>query len=423
SVVRLKGGDPFLFGRGAEEASALRDASIPFEVVPGVSSPLGAPAYAGIPLPDPDHSSSVTLVTADPRDGAPFDLARLSGLDGTLCVFMGVRRLSTICSQLVSLAGRASDTPAAVVEWISYPKQRVVEGTLADVAERAAAAGLGTPSLLIVGEVTRLRAKLSWFDRQPLFGQRVLVTRPAHQIAPTAAMLRRRGAQPVPFPTIALEPSPDPDRVARAVSELSSYDMVAFTSDNGVQHFWSAIEAAGKDARAFGAALIAAIGPATAGGLTRHGLRADVVAETFVAEQLAESILSSLTPGARVLLPRAAVAREVLPEMLREAGMAVDVVPVYRTVTATPKGDIDQVVDGIDVVTLTSSSTVDSLCTMLGEGAPELLAGKVIASIGPITTATAEAHGLEVTVTATVSTSPGLVEALEDYFRAQLTEA
>ncbi|HHH28000.1 MAG TPA: uroporphyrinogen-III C-methyltransferase, partial [Polyangiaceae bacterium] len=240
SVVRLKGGDPFLFGRGAEEAAALRAGAIPFEVVPGVSSPLGATAYAGIPLTDRDHSSSVTMVTAVTRDGAPFDLSRLSGLQGTLCVFMGVRRLTTICEQLVSLAGRAPTTPAAVVEWISYPKQRIVEGTLEDVAERAAETSLGTPSLLIVGEVTRMRGELSWFDRQPLFGQRVLVTRPAHQIAPTAAMLRRRGAQPVPFPTIALEPSPDPERVASAVAELHEYALVAFTSDNGVQHFWSA---------------------------------------------------------------------------------------------------------------------------------------------------------------------------------------
>lgn len=423
SVVRLKGGDPFLFGRGAEEASALREASVPFEVVPGVSSPLGATAYAGIPLTDRNHASSVTMVTAVTRDGKPFDLSRLAGLEGTLCVFMGVRRLGAICSQLVAVAGRAPDTPAAVVEWISYPKQRVVDGTLANVAERATDAGLGTPSLLIVGDVTRMRAELSWFDRQPLFGQRVLVTRPAHQIGPTAAMLRRRGAQPIPFPTIALEPSLDPKRVARAVSELSSYDLVAFTSDNGVQHFWSAIESAGRDARAFGTARIAAIGPATARGLTRHGLRADLVAETFVAEHLAETILSSLAPGSRVLLPRAETAREILPETLREAGMIVDVVPVYRTVTATPEHGLDRILDDVDIVTLTSSSTADKLCELLGEDAAELLADKVIASIGPITTATAQGHGLDVAVTATVSTSPGLVEALEAYFSARVTGA
>lgn len=423
SVVRLKGGDPFLFGRGAEEAAALRHAAIPFEVVPGISAPLGATAYAGIPLTDRDHASSVTMVTAVTRDGAPFDISRLSGLEGTLCVFMGVRRLRAICADLVSLAGRKPDTPAAVVEWISYPKQRIVEGTLSDVAARAADEQLGTPSLLIVGEVTRMRSELSWFDRQPLFGQRVLVTRPAHQIAPTAAMLRRRGAQPVPFPTIALEPSPDPEQVARAVAELDSYDLVAFTSDNGVQHFWSAVEAAGKDARAFGTARIAAIGPATARGLTQHGLRADVVAETFVAEELAEAILTSLAGGSRVLLPRAEVAREVLPEMLREAGMVVDVVPVYRTVTAIPERGLRDLIDDIDVVTLTSSSTADKLCELLGEDAPQLLAGKVIASIGPITTKTAEGHGLEVAVTASVSTSPGLVEALEDHFRARVSGA
>lgn len=418
SVVRLKGGDPFLFGRGAEEAAALRQAGVPFEVVPGISSPLGATAYAGIPLTDRQHASSVTMVTAVTRDGADFDFARLRGLDGTLCVFMGVRRLQRICRQLVIDAGRDAATPAAVVEWISYPKQRVVQGTLADVAELATVADLGAPSLLIVGEVAGLRAELSWFDRQPLFGQRVLVTRPAHQIAPTAVMLRRRGAQPIPFPTIALEPSPDPGRVRRAVDELDGYDLVAFTSDNGVQHFWRAIEDAGRDARAFGRARIAAIGPATAAGLRRHGLRADLVAETFVAEQLAETIVGELSPGARVLLPRAEIAREVLPEMLRAAGMTVDVVAVYRTVTASPEHRLAALLDEIDVITLTSSSTVDKLVELLGEDAPRLLAGKVLASIGPITTKTAEDHGLTVAVTATVSTSPGLIEALEAHFSA-----
>jgi uroporphyrinogen III methyltransferase/synthase len=419
SVLRLKGGDPFLFGRGAEEASALRRSGVPFEVVPGISSPLGATAYAGIPLTDRDHASSVTMVTAVTRDGAPFDFGSLRGLGGTLCVFMGVRRLERICRQLVIDAGRNASTPAVVIEWISYPKQRVVQGTLADVAELAIDAEVGTPSLLIVGEVASLREELSWFDRQPLFGKRVLVTRPAHQIAPTATMLRRRGAQPVAFPTIALEPSPDPERVRRAVIELDDYDLVAFTSGNGVQYFWDAILAEGRDARAFGKARIAAIGPATARGLERHGLRADVVAETFVAEQLADAILGTLKPGARVLLPRAEVAREILPVMLQEAGMKVDVVPVYRTVTATPDEgkSLRDLLDQIDVITLTSSSTVDKLVELLGDEAIERLEGKVLASIGPITTATAEGHGLKVVVTATESTSPGLIEALEAYYR------
>ncbi|MCA9620900.1 MAG: uroporphyrinogen-III synthase, partial [Myxococcales bacterium] len=415
-VVRLKGGDPFLFGRGAEEALALRAAGLPFEIVPGVSSPLGATAYAGIPLTHRELASSVTMVTAVKQDGEGFDWSELACVKGTLCVFMGARHLEAISLALVSEGGRAPDTPAAVIEWISYPRQRSVAGRLDAIASLAAEAGLGTPSLLVVGDVVRLRESLGWFEAQPLFGKRVLVTRPAHQIAPTAALLRRRGAEPVPFPTIALQPA-DPAPVAEAVAQLDDYDLVAFTSRNGVDYFWEAIEAAGRDARAFGRCRLAAIGPATAEGLTAHGLRADLVAETFVAEHLASAVLAALPPGARVLLPRAEVAREVLPEMLRDAGMTVDVVPVYQTVTAEPTTSLRELVADIDVITLTSSSTVDKLVELVGDGAAEALAGIVLASIGPITTRTAERHGLTVAVTATVSTGPGLIEALEAHYR------
>jgi len=415
SVVRLKGGDPFLFGRGAEEVLALRAAQVPFEVVSGVSSAVGATGYAGIPLTHRDIASSVTFVTAVKRGGESFDWSELQRVQGTVCVFMGLRRLEQICRALMIDAGRPPQTPAAVVQWISRPQQRCVEGTLADIAHRTADQGLGSPSLLIVGEVAAMRDQLSWFDAQPLFGKRVLVTRPAHQAASTLTALRRRGAQPVPFPSIAIEPPPDPTAVTRAVATMTDYDLVVFTSANGVQWFWREVERQGRDARAFGGIKLAAIGPATAAGLRNHGLEADIVAETFVAEQLAESILAHVDSPARVMLPRALVAREVLPNMLRASGMQVDVVPVYQTTTATPRRAqlLRDELSDIDVVLLTSSSTVQKLCELLGEDAAEQLATVMLASIGPITTKTAEDLGLAVAVTAEVSTATGLVDALE----------
>ncbi|HZO13148.1 MAG TPA: uroporphyrinogen-III C-methyltransferase [Polyangiaceae bacterium] len=417
SVVRLKGGDPFLFGRGSEEARELRAAAIPFEVVPGVPAPVGATGYAGIPLTHRDIASSVTFITAVKRDGKMFDWSELAQLKGTLCIFMGTHRLAEIAEGLIDKGRRAPSTPAAAVQWISYPRQHTVVGTLADIAARASK--LGSPSLLIVGDVVALRPDVRWYDAQALFGKRVLVTRPAHQIAPTAKQLRQRGAEAVPFPTIQLQPPPDPEAVARAVRELASYDLVAFTSDNGVDWLWREIDRQGRDARAFGNAKIAAIGPATAQGLRRRGVVADIVAESYIAETLAENILQKLQPGARVLVPRALVAREILPERLREAGMHVDVVPVYQTVSSgvDKREELRALVASVDIVTLTSSSTVTMLSEILGDDAPARLAHCLLASIGPVTTKTAEDLGLHVAVTAEVSTSVGLIDALERALR------
>ncbi len=418
SVVRLKGGDPLLFGRGAEEAVALRRAEVPFEIVPGVCSPLGAAAYAGIPLTHRQLASSVTFLTAIKRGGASFDMGELLGCRGTVCVLMGTHHLRQICRGLIIDAAFAATTPAAVVQWASYPQQRAITGNLADIADRASVAGCGSPSLLIVGAVAGLREQVSWFDSRPLFGKRVLVTRPAHQQAPTVELLRRRGAQPVSFPTIAIAPPPAPARVERAVQQLGSYDLVVLTSDNGVRWLMREVDRQGLDARAFGRCKLAAIGPATEAGLSRHGLRCDIVATTFVAEKLVEAILEAFgdRPGTKVLLPRALAAREILPTSLRAAGMQVDVVPVYRTVAAAPERskEIEELLSSIDIVMLTSSSTAEQLCDLLAERAAEALSGCMIASIGPITTATAERLGLSVELTAEVSTTAGLVDALED---------
>lgn len=421
SVVRLKGGDPLLFGRGGEEAQALRAAGVPFEIVPGIASPLAVAAYAGVPLTHRELARSVTFVTAVMRDGSDFDWRELSLVRGTVCVFMGKERLAHVAASLVR-HGRSPSTPAALCESASLPRQRTVTGTLATIASVAEAARLGSPSLLVVGEVVAMRAELRWFDALPLFGKRVLVTRPAHQQSGTMRALRERGAEPVSFATIAIEPPPDAARPLEAVRALArgDYDLVAFTSENGVEWFFRAIEEARADARVFGRAKVAAIGPATAARLRGRGIRADVVARTFVAESLAEAIVPHFAeqPGARVLLPRALVARDALPRLLERAGITVDVVPVYRTVGAESEraAELRQLVASADAVLFTSSSTVDKLCELLGDDAAALLSRATLASIGPVTTGTATSRGLDVAVTASVSTSPGLIDALEAHY-------
>jgi uroporphyrinogen III methyltransferase/synthase len=432
SVVRLKGGDPFLFGRGSEEAEALAAAGVPFEVVPGIPSPLGAAAYAGISVTHRDLASSVTFVSAVTRAGAPFDFGELAGVRGTICVLMGMRGLDDLAARLVRDAGRDPATPVAVIQWGTRAEQAVVEGRLDAIADLARAAKLGSPGVVVVGKVASLRGALRWFDAGPLFGKRVLITRPAGQAGATSEMVRRRGAEPVELPAITLVPPPDPARVTEAARRLSGYDVTAFTSENGVAFFFRELDAQGRDARAFGRARVAAIGPGTAAALLARGVRADIVPAEFRGEGLADAILAdpevrarlagptSERPAPRVLIPRALVAREVLADRLRDAGCDVDVVPVYETRPASAERRDDLVrrleAGAIDVVMLTSSSTADSLSDLLAPRAAELLRGVVVASIGPITTRTAEGRGLTVGVTARESTLPGLVAALERHF-------
>jgi uroporphyrinogen III methyltransferase / synthase len=422
SVARLKGGDPFLFGRGSEEAEVLAQHGIPFEVVPGVCSPLGASAYAGISLTHRDFASSVTFVSGTTRAGVGFDWTELAGITGTICVLMGMRRLEEITRGLIERARRDPATPCAVVQWGTRAEQAVVTGRLDTIAALTREAGIGSPAVIIVGAVASLRSTLRWFDNRPLFGKRVLVTRPQGQAGATARRLRDRGADPIVWPTIVLGPPPDPGRVDQAARELDRYDVVAFTSENGVDWFWSAIERAGRDARAFGRARVAAIGTGTAAALARRGVRADIMPADFRGEELAQAILEcrdalgSARPW-RALIPRALVAREVLPELLREAGIEVDVVPVYETrpAPADRRAALQAMLEAgkVDVILLTASSTADALCELLGPRAPELLAGVLVASIGPITTSTAQKLGLTVGVTAEVSTTAGLIAAVE----------
>lgn len=435
SVVRLKGGDPFLFGRGSEEAEALARAGVPFEVVPGVCSPLGATAYAGISLTHRNIASSVTIVSGVTRAGKPFDWSELASVRGTICVLMGMQALDAVVAGLLGPGRREPSTPAAAIQWGTRAEQRVVTSRLDDLPRRVQEAGLKSPAVLVIGAVTALRDALRWFDRKPLFGKRVLVTRPRHQARSTARLIRQRGGEAVELATIEIHPPPDPARVTEAVRGLSRYHAVVLTSENGVACFFRELARLGLDARAFGAARIAAIGPGTAAALAGHGIRADIIPTEFRGEELAEAILADpvlaerlkSSPPVRVLLPRALVAREILPERLRAAGCEVDVVPVYETRPASParRDELRRALGAgqIDAVLLTSSSTVDSLCALLGDDAAAQLDGVLLASIGPITTATAEKRGLRVGVTADVSTIPGLLDALERHLTSQHTAA
>lgn len=421
-VVRLKGGDPFLFARGAEEALALKDAAIEFEIVPGISSPVGTAAFAGFPLTHRDFSSSVTFITGSDRAGkhwSPTDWAKLAASNDTLCVLMGMRRIAEICAALIE-GGKAAATPAAVVQWGARPEQRVVQAPLVELAAAASRAGLANPAVIVVGQVVTLRDSLNWYDSRPLFGKRLLVPRPRHQATQTARAIRLRGASPVIQPAIEIHPPPDRERLRQALDELQAYDWVVFTSTNGVERCFAELDASGRDARAFARSKIAAIGPKTAAALRHHGIIADLVAEQYVGEALAEAMIATGRLG-RVMLLRALEARELLPASLREAGAAVDVVAAYRTqlVSGTARDALrSAVVDGrLDGVLLTSSSMVNSLLDALGPDARAALEGTVVASIGPVTTKTAADRGLPVDVTADTYTVDGLLDALEQYWQ------
>jgi uroporphyrinogen III methyltransferase/synthase len=425
TVVRLKGGDPYLFGRGSEEAEFLHAHQIPFEVVPGVPSPVAATAYAGISLTHRELGSSVAYVTATEsaqKDRTSHDWSKLATGPETLVIFMGLRRARSLLALLVE-HGRDPETPAAAIQNASLPSQRTVVGTVADLADRIDDAGLGTPALLVVGPVVGLRPSLGWFEELPLFGKRVLVTRPSGQAHVLSALLRAGGAEPIEAPTICIDAPITSAPLVAAVAELHTYDWCIFTSRNGVERFFAEVARQGGDARKLGRARIAVIGPGTTDALAAFGLRPDHVPAEYRGEALADVIVRAARgdlTGARVLLPRAEVARDVVPETLRARGAHVDVVAAYRS--RLPDADaasrLRSLLDAgdVDVITFTASSTVSNLVELLGARARELRARPVLASIGPITTDTATRLGLDVAVTATEYTNHGLVAALESYY-------
>ncbi len=431
-VARLKGGDPLLFARGAEELETLANAGIPFEIIPGIPSPTGAAAYAGISLTHRDLSSSVAFITGTESPGkerTAHDWSKLATATQTLCVIMGMKRLAEITAALIA-HGRDPATPAAAVQWGTWSRQKVVEGTVLDIAERAAAARIVNPAVVVIGAVASLRARMKWFDQQPLFGRRIVVTRPEHQAEDMARQLRAKGAEAVVVPAITIAPPPEPARLEAALGVLGSYDLVAFTSANGVDCVFEALSRQRRDARAFGGALVAAIGPGTEAALSRRAIVADVVAAEFRGEGLAEAILAALgrhpAPAGkrqRVLILRALTARDALPAALRSADVEVDIVAAYET-KAAPLGALQTLVrdletGAIDAVTFTSGSTVRELVRALGPRARELLGGTTIAAIGPVTADVAQDEALRVDVVASEYTVAGLIDALERHFAAQ----
>lgn len=420
-VVRLKGGDPSLFARGAEEALALRRAGVAFEIVPGVPSPIAAAAFAGVPLTHRDFSSSVAFITGSDRRGkawSPEAWKRLATATDTLCVLMGMRNLRAIVQALIA-GGRSPATPAAVVQWAGRAEQRTVVSTLDAIEESVAEAQIQNPALLLIGSVVNLRPELDWFESRPLFGKRVAIARPHHQATETAAAVRDRGAVPLVRPAIEIVPPPDPAPLAAAAAAVGTYDACVFTSANAVRFFFAALQAAQLDSRVFGSCKLAAIGPRTAAALEPYGLRPDWVATQFVGESLAEAVLEGGT-ARRVLLPRALVAREELPQRLRAAGLQVDVVHAYETRPIGParaeRLRLELEAGEVDSLLFTSSSMVDAVVAMLGAGAARVLSQTAVASIGPITTRTAERHGVRVDVAASTYTVGGLLDALEKHF-------
>lgn len=416
AVVRFKGGDPFVLGRGSEEAQACVAANVPFEVVPAVTAGIAAPAYAGIPVTHRGLAPGFAVVTGheDPtKPDSQVDYDALARFPGTLLLYMGVGRLEAICRSLVA-AGKPTSTPVAVVASGSTPQQRTVVGTLADVADRVAESGVSNPAMIVVGEVVALREELSWFEQRPLHGRSVLVPRSRHQAGALSARLRALGASVVEAPTIAIEPPADPQALAAALAAAAdgAYDWMALTSANGVNAVFEFLGSLGLDARALASVRVAAVGPGTADALAERGIRADLVASRHTAGDLASELSSTGEPG-RVLLPLADIAGPVLGDALAAAGWAVERVEAYRNVPVTelPDGVREALLGGeVDVVAFPSSSTARNLLALLGPSG--LPAGVRVASIGPSTSQTCRDLGLRVDAEADPHDIDGLVKAV-----------
>jgi uroporphyrinogen III methyltransferase/synthase len=411
SVVRLKGGDPFVFGRGGEEAETLREAGVPFEIVPGVTAGIAASAYAGIPVTHRDDASAVAFVTGHEDPAKPesaIDWPALAAFPGTLVLYMGVKNLPRIAERLIA-GGRDPAEPAAAIERGTHPGQRTVVATVETLPAAVAEAGLGAPAILVFGAVAARREKIQWLERRPLHGKRVVVTRARAQASGLAGTLSGLGAEVVELPAIRIEPRIDTPEVAAMVENLHAYALVCLTSPNGAELLMRAMAERGFDGRALANATIAAIGPGTARALRGLGLIPDIVPPRSVAESLVESLREVEVSERPVLIARAAEARDVLPEALRERGAQVDVVPLYETIR-DPSGDaeVERARDA-DYFTFTSSSTVRYFAETVG---PDFRSGARVVSIGPVTSATIRELGFEVDVEAERHDPDGLVAAL-----------
>ncbi len=423
-VVRLKGGDPFVFGRGAEEAQAIADAGIPFEIVPGITSSIAGPAYAGIPVTHRAHNSHVTFFTGheDPaKTESAIDYAALAKLGGTQVMLMGVERLGSIASEMMK-HGVRGDLPVALVRWATTGQQETLTGTLGDIAQKAVANSFAAPAVAVFGEVVALRDKLNWYEKRPLLGKRIVVTRTRKQASVLSSKLRVLGAHVIELPTIRIEPPSDLREFAELVQDAHIYDWIVFTSANGVEAFFDVFFKLYDDSREIGGARIAVIGPATAQRVKDFHLHVDLQPKESVAEDLVREFKKQGSiENLKILLVRAEKARDVLPKELSALGAIMDEACAYRTMPETrdTSGARQQLAkDGADLITFTSSSTVENFLA-LGLPWPK---GMRVASIGPITSKTARDNGLKIEVEAKRHDIDGLVEAIGDFFARKAAE-
>jgi uroporphyrinogen III methyltransferase/synthase len=407
TVVRLKGGDPFIFGRGGEEIEALAEAGIPFEIVPGVTTPLGLAAYTGVPLTHRAHTSAVTFVTGHRVDAIDWSKA---GASETVVLFMGLVNFADIAREMMA-RGRSPETPAMAVRWATRPDQETLVGTLASLPSLIAQKGLRPPATIVIGEVVALRDRFNWFEKLPLFGKKIVVTRDRRQAGELAEPLAELGAEAILLPTIEVGEAEDPEPLDQAIARMRTFDWVIFTSVNGVRYFMEHLDKSARDLRALSTVKICAIGPATRAAVEALHLKVDLMPEEYVAESLVAAFTEEHLNGRRILLPRAAVARDVVPKELMRRGASVDVVEAYRTVA--PAGLAEHAAEVFarrpDWVTFGSSSAVKNLVHAAG---PAILRGVRIASIGPVTSATVRETGLEVDAEGSPYTMEGLIAAL-----------
>lgn len=418
TVVRLKGGDPYLFGRGGEEAQVLHAAGVPFEVVPGVTAASAAAAYSGIPLTHRDFTSSLALVTGHARpdrQGTDLDWEHLAAGIGTLVFYMGMSNLEQIVAQLLR-HGRPPETPAAVVYWASTASQQTLVATLETLVAQLRQTTIKPPAVIIVGEVVSLRKQLNWFETKPLFGKRVLVTRATDQAGELVRLLSEAGAEPLVCPLIAIAPPVDPGPLDAAIDRLADTDILILTSVNAVEWFFRRLMDRGQDGRALQGVTLVAVGPKTAAAFSRFGLRPDLVPEQYHAEGVIAALQQQGVRGKRILYPRADLARDVIPRQLTALGAEVLAPVAYRNICPAESGARleDLLRQGIDAITLTSSSTVTNLLALVGTDAA--VAGIPLISIGQQTSATIRAAGLSVAAEAEPSTLEGLLAAMVEYF-------
>jgi uroporphyrinogen III methyltransferase/synthase len=421
-VARLKGGDPFIFGRGGEEAEVLATAGIPFEIIPGVTSAVAVPSYAGIPLTHRGYTSTVAFVTGheDPGKGkSDIDWGALAGI-GTLVFLMGVKNLPQIVAGLIA-HGKDPETPAALIRWGTTAQQQTLTDTLANIAARAEEKKFLPPAIFVVGRVVDLRESLDWFEKQPLFGKGVVITRPEAQAAQMRELLRRQGARAIAFPTIEIVPPESWQALDEALMRLESYRWIVFTSANGVRFFFRRLRETGRDLRDLKGVRICTIGPATAAAIEGMGIRVDLVPDSYISEGVVRAFEKHDLKGLRILLPRAETARDVIPEGLAGLGAAVDVVTVYRTVaSARQKEELEPLMASgeIDIITFTSPSTVTHFIEIMGKDfalPPQVR----IACIGPVTADAVKKAGLPVHIMREEFTVPGLVAAMIEYYQGK----